>query len=578
MSFGLPMADNRAESRIPQANSPWPPLDNEAISYQYRIWSAWLSGDIDQLAWVYYNLFQNSPVARAYFATTGERGLPVPKPGQYRGGLLGSINRTFHGQPVPPGEKRTRYHIPLAGDIAATSADLLFSRFPKVTAKDKGTQTALDQLLDDGAHATFLEAAEMCSALGGVFLRTVWDTEVSDRPWIDLVAADAAVPRFSYRKLVGVTFWRILSDDGKEVVRHLETHVPGQNRIVHGVYKGDQQDLGRQYALTDFPETQQFAQYLTAGDSIEFPDQPKDASTVTYIPNMLPNRIWRQLGPQAAPLGRSDYSGCETLLDALDETWTSWMRDIQLAKARLIVPQGYVDNIGRGKGGVFDPDRQVYVPVASLAGSGGASQDIMANQFKIRYLEHKQTISEAISQVVRRAGYSVGDFGEDDSTVALTATEIEARERRSLITRDKKILYWRPATRDILYGLLSVQATMFGDKSITVERPDINWTEIVLPDKLEIAQTAAALAGAEAASKQTLVQMVHPDWTEDQIDEEVQRINLEVGTELLTHARIDLAGVVGEPLGQQIQDIVQPVSVPDVPAHVPGEDVDMGGQ
>lgn len=479
---------------------------------------------------------------------------------------------------MPPGEKRTRYHIPLAGDIAATSADLLFSRFPKVAAKDKGTQTVLDQLLDDGAHATFLEAAEMCSALGGVFLRTVWDTEVSDRPWIDLVAADAAVPRFSYRKLVGVTFWRILSDDGKEVVRHLETHVPGQNRIVHGVYKGDQQDLGRQYALTDFPETQQFAQYLTAGDSIEFPDQPKDASTVTYIPNMLPNRIWRQLGPQAAPLGRSDYSGCETLLDALDETWTSWMRDIQLAKARLIVPQGYVDNIGRGKGGVFDPDRQVYVPVASLAGSGGASQDIMANQFKIRYLEHKQTISEAISQVVRRAGYSVGDFGEDDSTVALTATEIEARERRSLITRDKKILYWRPATRDILYGLLSVQASMFGDKSITVERPDINWTEIVLPDKLEIAQTAAALAGAEAASKQTLVQMVHPDWTTDQINEEVQRINLEVGTELLTHARIDLAGVMGEPLGQQIQDIVQPVSVPDVPAHVPGEDVDMGGQ
>ena len=46
--------------------------------------------------------------------------MPVPKPGQYRGGLLGSIQRTFWGQPVPPGEKRVKYHIPLAGDIAAT--------------------------------------------------------------------------------------------------------------------------------------------------------------------------------------------------------------------------------------------------------------------------------------------------------------------------------------------------------------------------------------------------------------------------------------------------------------------------
>jgi hypothetical protein len=67
-----------------------------------RIWDAWFSGDPQRLSWVHYNLGANSPVGRSYFATTGEPGLPVPRPGQFRGGLLGSITRTFWGQPVLP--------------------------------------------------------------------------------------------------------------------------------------------------------------------------------------------------------------------------------------------------------------------------------------------------------------------------------------------------------------------------------------------------------------------------------------------------------------------------------------------
>jgi hypothetical protein len=462
--------------------------------------------------------------------------------------------------------------VALAGDLASTSADLLFSRQPVITAAEPGNQEALNRLLGDGTHATLLEAAELCSALGGVFLRVVWDTQVSQYPWIDKVPADAAVPHFAYNKLAAVTFWRILSDDGTDVVRHLETHIPGENRIVHGVYVGDQSDLGRIYPLSDFPETRQFAQYLTAGDSIEFPDQPFDASTVVYIPNMRPNRIWRDLGPHAEPLGRSDYSGSETLLDGLDEVMTSWMRDIQHGKSRLIVPQGYLDNIGRGKGAVWDPDRQVYTPVAAMTGSGSTAGDIVQNQFHIRWQEHQKTAEKLISEIVRRAGYSAQDFGEEPEAVAMTATEIEARERRSLITRDKKILYWRPALRDILYGLLSVQASMFGDRSVSPERPNIDFAEVVLPDPLQMAQTANQLSAAEAASKQVLVQMIHPDWTDAEVNEEVQRIYEEIGTAVLARARISLQGAPGETLAQEIQDIAAPVHEPPIGVDVPGPD------
>lgn len=441
-----------------------------------------------------------------------------------------------------------------------------------------GNQEVLEDFLGDHTHAKLLEAAETCSALGGVYLRVVWDTDVSGEPMLDVVPADAAVPLFSYGKLMAVTFWRVISDDGAEVVRHLEMHAPGQNAIFHAVYVGDQTDLGRIYPLTDFPETSQFAQYLSEGNAITFPDMPDDASTVVYVPNMLPNKIWRDLGPQVAPIGRSDYSGVEMLMDGLDESYSSWLRDVQHAKSRLIVPQAYLDNIGRGKGAVFDPDRQVYSPIQSLGNAAGAVKDnIMAQQFVIRWQEHQSTCADLVNRIVQGAGYSGSTFGEYDAQgAAMTATEIRARERKTLITRNKKVLYWRPALRDILYGWLAVKRSIFND-DVTPERPEVDFPDVVLPDQLELAQTAQALAAADAASKETLVRMVHPDWDEDEVQQEVRQIYAELGTELFQRARLSIVPEKGVPLEEELGQLAAPLQTPAA-AEVPQSgDVDTEG-
>jgi hypothetical protein len=380
---------------------------------------------------------------------------------------------------------------------------------------------------------------------------------------LDVVPADAAVPLWSYGKLMGVTFWRVISDDGAEVIRHLEMHAPGQNAIFHAVYVGDQTDLGRVCPLTDFPETAQFAQYLSDGNAIRFPDMPAGASTVAYIPNMLPNKIWRDLGEQTAPLGRSDFSGVEPLMDSLDETYSSWMRDVRLAKARLIVPQQFLDNIGRGKGAVWDPDRQVYSPISMLTASGSVNDTIKAQQFAIRFAEHQATCQEFINRIVQGSGYSGQTFGEYDAQgAAMTATEIRARERKTLITRNKKVLYWRPGLRDILYGWLAVKQSVFNDTSVTPERPDCEFPDAIVPDPLELAQTAQALTAADAASKETLVRLVHPDWTDDEVKAEVRQIYAELGTQLFGRARISLAPEKGVPITEELGEIAAPLGTP----------------
>jgi A118 family predicted phage portal protein len=399
----------------------------------------------------------------------------------------------------------------------------------------------------------------------------VWDTDIADKPWIDLVPPDAAVPEFKYGRLIAVTFWSVIQDHGKTVVRHLEKHMLTRNEIHHGVYVGTQKELGRQTALTDFDETAPYADLVTQGNVISLPDMADDACTVVYIPNMKPNRIWRDLGPQAAPLGRSDYSGLETLMDGLDEVMSSWMRDIRLGKAKLMVPQSMLDNIGRGKGAVFEPEREVMVPLQSLSNGEGSplSQQIVPWQPNIRWQDHQNTYNALVETIITQAGYSGQTLGLQGD-IAQTATEVVARERKSLTTRGKKITYWRPGLADILYGLMEVSRVVFHEK-ITPVRPDIEFADVVLPDALELAQTVAAMRGAESMSIETAVATAHPDWTPDKVAEEVARIYAEINIDMLSKARVALGGSPTETLEQQLAGIPTAIGSTDVAQQV--EDV-----
>ena len=428
--------------------------------------------------------------------------------------------------------------------------------------EDSSVQDYLTDMVDDGMHAKLLEAAETAAAFGGVYLRVVWDTDVADHAWLDLVPPDAAVPEFRYDRLTAVTFWSVIADEGKKVVRHLEKHIPHHNVILHGVFEGTQDKIGRRIDLNAFPETRPIGAVATNG-VIRLPDQPNDASSVVYVPNMKPNRIWRDLGPMAAPLGRSDFSGLETMFDGLDEAFSSWMRDIRLGKARLIVPRSYLDSIGRGKGAVFEPEREVYSPVNMLVnGESGNGTGILPQQFDIRWQAHQQTVNAIIESTIVSAGYSGQSLGLQGD-IAQTATEVVARERKSLTTRGKKINYWRPAVADILYGLMTVNQIVYGSK-VEAVRPGVEFPDVVMPDQMELAQTVAALRGAEAASIETAVSTVHPDWTPDDVAKEVKRIYEEINVDVLSRARIAIGGAPGESVSQDLEQIPDAIGATDV--------------
>lgn len=496
---------------LPTSDQQWPPID-PLVQSDLADWDAWYSAEPDRLEQRY--------EGRGTYGT-------VNRPSQYAGGIRGRVARWFWGNPTPAGEKRDKLHIPLAGDIARTSSGLLFSEPPKLISENETTQARLDKLVEKGLHPTLLEAGELCAALGGAYFRIVWDEDVSDRPWIDTVAADRAVPEFRYGKLSAVTFWTVLDSQGddRRVFRHLEKHERG--RIYHGLYEGSSTALGAIRPLQDHPATAPLATMVDEDGGLD--TGAPDHLTASYMPNVRPARGWRHI-PSAAYWGQSDFQGIEGILDALDEAWSSWMRDIQNGKGRVIVADALLQSAGPGKGATWDEERRIFTGLNMLPRAGDANP-IEVVQFEIRVQEHRDTCAALVDQAARQAGYSAATFGESGEGTAVTATEIRARQRRTLMTRSRKALYADPALTDIVAALLAVEV---GDRFRvqgldTSTPPKVEFEDSISEGMGELATTVELLNRAEAASTDVKVRMIHPDWDDKQVAAEVKAILGETG-------------------------------------------------
>lgn len=512
---------------LPASAGQWPPASLTKAYETYEVFDAWYTSDTEALGYLY-------AVNRL----------------QKRTSIWGQVSRFFWGTPTPmtTTQRPVKMHVPVAAEVARMSSQTLFGEMPTVhfgdedsDDDDKGLTAAagkvvtdrLAELLDDNAHAVLLAGGEYASAHGGVFLRVTWDQDiVPEGPFLTCVAADSAVPEFKWGRLTAVTFWRELAplEGSAQAFKLLERHEKG--RIEWGLYQaGARGDLGIRVPLADHPAAADLAGIVDADAGVP---TGSELLTAVYIPNMAPNGRWRK-DPGASDLGRSDYVGVEDLFDQLDEAYTSWMRDIRLGKARIIVPKGFMQVGEPGQGAVFNQDQEIFTEVGEQVGSlntqangGSVESFIQMFQPNIRYQEHLETIVHLLARIYQACGFSPQSFG-DAGEVAVTATEVTSREKLTVLTRSAKILYWRPQLRNLFAALLDVDKFVFGgpgrgDGAL----PDIEWADTSAVDPKILAETLQSLALSETTSMRTRVEMLHPDWDAEQIEAEVADIKDEI--------------------------------------------------
>lgn len=523
---------------LPAANSAWPPAPHDQVLEACRERQAWWAGDPYDLSRFY----------------SGSDGATSPTANRSR---VRRAWNAFWGREMPTLNPPKRLHVPVAADIGRIAASTLFSEPVTFRAADEeldGVQELIDDVLNiDDVYSRLLVAAESASMLSGTYGRVVWDRAIDDEhTWIDYVDADRAIPEFRWGRLVAVTFWTELDHDGGEnvVLRHLEHYRKGA--IEHALYRGSRDNLGQAVPLTEHPDTEALGASLRDGTILEL---GVDELAAEYFPNMRPNPQWRN-EPALRHLGRSDLTvDVIRLLDAMDETWSSWMRDLDLGKARVFVSESLLTRRGAGKGATWNSDAAVFSPIGETVKDGEVTSLIQAEQFQIRVDEHQRTFEGLLRQAISRVGYSPITFGLQDE-VAATATEVDAKERDTNATRSAKIRLWSGLSR-LATTQLRIDAHLFNGAAPS-EPIEIEWPDTHQESPKATAETAEILQRAKAASIKTRVQMIHPDWDDKQVETEVALIQDEdtAPISIMGPGEADFGGdqPADEPEGEDVEE------------------------
>lgn len=503
---------------LPVDNAPWPPPELRPALDAMAEWDAWWSGDADQL--------------RDHYQGGGHIARHVNRPAQHAGGVVGAVARMWWGRPHAVNEPDTKIHVPLPGDVVGAYANLMFGEPIKITSKDEATNLRLDTLMDQGMQARLLEAAETVGALGGGWIRPVHDPEVSDKPWLDVIAPDAGQPEWRGGRVHAVNLWSVVAtSEGAErnrlVWRHVERHERG--RIVHRLYQGTAEKIGRPVPLQDVGALAHLAALVDDDGAI---GTEWAGLSCVYVPRVRPNRAWRNL-PALAPMGRSLFDGCEPLFDALDETYSALMRDVRLGKGRVLVSEDMLEDNGRGRGATYDPDREVFYRTAGMA----RDVPITAVQFDIRDQKLLNVARDLVNTILRRCGLNGATLGEPtEDGPAMTAREVLSKERRSMLTRETGIRYWSPELEAVTGALLALDRQAFSSGVNPAAPIHVEFPDTVTEDPTQLAQTAELLFRSQTGSRRTRVELFNPGKPTEWVDGEVDALAEEFDSEPMIDA------------------------------------------
>lgn len=474
-------------------NMKWPPESDSLLSTKMKEYSAWYSGDSEILA----NFYTDYLAKNAYNLPRQTRKEP------------------FWGRQIK-NQGEIFVHVPVAGDIAETSSNLLFGESPSIKiaqaheeraqAHYKESQKELDaMLMDSRFFSKIIEGAESCAALGGVFIKIAWDSDLSPYPIPVVVQADKAIPEFKFGILTAVTFWKVIDADesGRKVYRLLERYEKGS--ISYSLYLGTVDRLGHQVSLTSHPDTKGLSDVTTV-----------DELLAVYIPNMLPNRLDR-----TSFLGRSDYAGIIGMMDSLDQIYTSWVKDVALAQARLLLPESFVNGDK-----TFNVDEMLFVKL-DIDPTNVKDSTITPQQFAIRSQEFEMASLNFLERIVTSAGYSPQSFGLNIEGRAESGTALTIRERKSFATKAKKENYWQAPLKKLVRCMILVYSRELGGKIAEDSEINVAFNDGISNSIHELSTSVKMISDAMASSIDTRVRILHPDWDEDQIKVEVARIKEE---------------------------------------------------
>jgi hypothetical protein len=399
------------------------------------------------------------------------------------------FNRTTYG-------RRIYTPVAVAREVCNFSAEMLFSASPEITFEDDEDLLAL--LLDDNAlDADLVAIAAKIAAQGRGGLRIFHNARVNDMrvPLIDHVYEHEVIWDEQGRFVVGgavVIERQPTTQTGisADIYRLVEEHVRGG--VSRRLYKGSGVSLGSPVALDTLDE---------------FAGLPEEEETGLDVPTLI---RWDNVSG-----GFSDLAGAEAVLDRIDAEVSygaeksEKSRPVSFADSSLFDDSGNVDLSGiipakRGRLQSLDDDpSKLYGTI----------------QPEFRSAEIVAWIDFLLDTALLTMGYSKASYGRDQGGSADSGKALRLRQSRTLLKKAGKD---RMATEALKNALAVAMAWQDDASKVADYRPEIKLGDGLPRDSMEDAQEAAAWG--DNISQEELVRMRRPDWDDDSVQEEVERI------------------------------------------------------
>lgn len=392
-------------------------------------------------------------------------------------------------------------------------------------------QDVLNALFDKTkAKEVFHLTAVKESWCGEGFIKFNYNLDLSQYPILeatDLTHAEAIVERGVTTAIIFKT--RYVKE--KERYRYEEKYTTDENGdalIVNSLYQLFVDGKEKQVPLTTIPETAELEEYYRF--------EGLKGMIAFHKPNKKPNNEF-----PGSIYGASDYQGAIDSFDALDEAYSELVSEIRNNKTIRYVPTSMIPRDENNNPTTID---MAFITNYQMV-EGSIDQNAK-NQIQIQSIDDKtasliEKYKNCLITAINLAGLSPLALGIT-GLESINAGEQSQKERNrvTLETRKDKINnYWKPFLSELTLQLLSFNNWLVkkaGAKQDGLDVENVNFDnaditfdfgEYVVEDETNVITRWATAKTSGLASVETCVKKLHPDWTDDQIVEEVTKIKFE---------------------------------------------------
>lgn len=411
---------------------------------------------------------------------------------------------------------------PLPKQIAKTYGDFLFGEAPTFRAAAEEEQEHVDEVLGENSYVAKLRrAARQVVSEGESWWRIHVNPAIADVPLVDWYSRLDVVPLFYGDRLLAVAFVtevfrEVVADDDDEsqaaVWRHFEVHADGV--VANVLFRGTDDTVGEERPLEDQAATEDLPPAWMHG-------QP-----------MLAGRVINDADDDAY-LGESDYDQVDDYFLALNEGLTISTENARLTgKDRVFVAGRLTQEDGGFNSGVevFRQESE-----GGTLGDGDSRPPIVAVEKHYDSAALWFHIVKLTAVALARVGIVAQLVGEDTENSGSDSSGVAIR-LRFLPTNNAsegKGAEWDAENPKIVHALLCVSALPmsteegvpggFG-KPYGGTPPSIERANPLPADDTEIVNRNALAVSASIRSLQVAIEDQHPDWTPDEVEDEIKRI------------------------------------------------------